>query len=101
MAERASDRLLRLLGMVTYLDRTDGVPIDQVAAHFGVTPAQVVDDIDTLWVTGTPGYWPHDLIDPIGREPIEKASNQLLLRLGAGRFEQSEQLHPERIGHAA
>lgn len=63
MAERASDRLLRLLGMVAYLDRTDGVPVDQVAAHFGVTAAQVVEDIDTLWVTGTPGYWPHDLID--------------------------------------
>ncbi len=63
MAERATDRLLRLLGMVTYLDRHAGVPIEQVAEHFGVSTRQVVQDVDTLWVTGTPGYWPHDLID--------------------------------------
>ena len=63
MAEKATDRLLRMLGMVTYLDRHAGVPIEQVAEHFGVSTRQVVADIDTLWVTGTPGYWPHDLID--------------------------------------
>ncbi len=63
MAEKATDRLLRMLGMVTYLDRHAGVPIEQVAEHFGVTTRQVVEDVDTLWVTGTPGYWPHDLID--------------------------------------
>jgi len=63
VAEKATDRLLRLLGMVTYLDRHAGVPIEQVAEHFGVSTRQVVQDIDTLWVTGTPGYWPHDLID--------------------------------------
>lgn len=63
MAERASERLLRLLGMITYLDRHAGVPVEQVAAHFGVTPRQVIDDVDTLWMTGTPGYYPHDLID--------------------------------------
>ncbi len=59
----ATDRLLRLLGMVTYLDRHGGVPIEQVAQQFGVSTRQVLADVDTLWVTGTPGYWPHDLID--------------------------------------
>jgi proteasome accessory factor C len=63
VAEKATDRLLRMLGMVTYLDRHAGVPIERVAEHFGVSTRQVVADIDTLWVTGTPGYWPHDLID--------------------------------------
>ncbi|WP_421741455.1 helix-turn-helix transcriptional regulator [Cellulomonas sp.] len=63
MAERASDRLLRMLGMITYLDRHEGVPVDAIAEQFGVTARQVMDDIDTLWVTGTPGYYPHDLID--------------------------------------
>jgi proteasome accessory factor C len=63
VAEKATDRLLRLLGMVTYLDRRSGVPVEQVAQHFGVSTRQVLADIDTLWVTGTPGYWPHDLID--------------------------------------
>lgn len=63
MAEKASDRLLRMLGMITYLDRHAGVPLEQLAHQFGVSTHQVVEDIDTLWVTGTPGYWPHDLID--------------------------------------
>ncbi len=63
MVEKASDRLLRMLGMITYLDRHAGVPLEQLAHQFGVSTHQVVEDIDTLWVTGTPGYWPHDLID--------------------------------------
>jgi len=63
MAERASDRLLRMLGMITYLDRHEGVPVEDIAEQFGVSADQVLDDIDTLWVTGTPGYFPHDLID--------------------------------------
>ena len=63
MAERASDRLLRMLGMITYLDRHEGVPVEMIAEQFGVSAHQVMDDIDTLWVTGTPGYYPHDLID--------------------------------------
>lgn len=63
MPERASDRLLRMLGMVAYLDRHQGVPVDEIAEQFGVTPRQVLADVDTLWVTGTPGYLPYDLID--------------------------------------
>ena len=58
MAERASDRLLRMLGMITYLDRHEGVPVEAIAEQFGVSTRQVMDDIDTLWVTGTPGLLP-------------------------------------------
>jgi proteasome accessory factor C len=63
VAERASERLLRLLGMIGYLDRNEGVPVAQLAEHFGVPTAQVMADVDTLWMSGTPGYYPHDLID--------------------------------------
>lgn len=63
MAERAGDRLVRLLGMVAYLGRHEGVQVDELAKQFGVSRSQVVQDVDTLWVTGTPGYWPDDLID--------------------------------------
>ncbi|MCG2800956.1 MAG: WYL domain-containing protein [Cellulomonas sp.] len=63
MAERASDRVLRLLGMVAYLDRTSGASVEQLAAQFGVSPDQVLADVETLWLTGTPGYQPYDLID--------------------------------------
>ena len=64
MAERASERLVRLLGLVTYLDATGGaVPLEQVARDFGVPVDQVLRDIDLLWVSGTPGYWPDNLLD--------------------------------------
>ncbi|GEN78894.1 helix-turn-helix transcriptional regulator [Actinotalea fermentans] len=63
MAERTPERLVRLLGLVAYLDRHPGVSVEEVAAHFEVTPQQVLRDVDTLWVSGTPGYWPDDLID--------------------------------------
>jgi proteasome accessory factor C len=63
VAERADDRLVRLLGLVAYLDARGPVPVAQLAQHFGVSEAQIRDDVDQLWVTGTPGYWPDDLID--------------------------------------
>ena len=61
--ERTPERLVRLLGMVAYLDRRPGVSVEEVAEHFAITPDQVMRDVDTLWVSGTPGYWPDDLID--------------------------------------
>jgi proteasome accessory factor C len=63
VVERADDRLVRLLGLVAYLDGHGPVPVADLAARFGVSEAQIRDDVDQLWVTGTPGYWPDDLID--------------------------------------
>ncbi|MEE6272249.1 YafY family protein [Georgenia sp. MJ206] len=63
MAETTADRLTRLLALITYLREHPGVPVAEVAAHFGVTPAQVLADVNLLWVSGTPGYLPDDLID--------------------------------------
>lgn len=63
MAERADDRLLRLLGIVAYLDGAGPVSVADLARRFGTTPAQIQKDVDALWVSGTPGYWPDDLID--------------------------------------
>ena len=63
MAERASDRLLRMLGEIAYLERHEGVSVARFAEQFGVSTQQAMADIDTLWVSGTPGYLPYDLID--------------------------------------
>lgn len=63
MAERVGERVVRLLGMVAYLDGHGEVEVDELARQFGVSPAQVLEDLDTLWVSGTPGYLPYDLID--------------------------------------
>lgn len=63
MAETSADRVVRLLALVAYLDDHPGVPVARVAEHFGVSQAQVLRDVDTLWVSGTPGYQHSDLID--------------------------------------
>ncbi|MFH5823293.1 helix-turn-helix transcriptional regulator [Georgenia sp. AZ-5] len=63
MPETTADRVTRLLALVTYLRERPGAPVAEVAAHFGTTEAQVLADVNLLWVSGTPGYLPDDLID--------------------------------------
>lgn len=63
MAETAPERLTRMLAMVAYLRDHPAVTVDEVAEHFGITPRQVLADVNTLWVSGTPGYMHGDLID--------------------------------------
>ncbi len=91
MAETSADRLVRLLALVAYLDDHPGVSVAQVAEHFGVSEAQVLTDVDTLWVSGTPGYQHSDLIDfsADDRERniltlVEPQGMDTPLRLGAG-----------------
>lgn len=66
MTETAPERLTRLLALVAFLRDRPEVPVATVAEHFGVTEAQVLADISTLWVSGTPGYMHGDLIDFAG-----------------------------------
>ncbi len=63
MAERTAPRVTRLLGLVTYLEREGEATVEELAAHFGVSPAQVRRDVELLWVSGVPGHAPQDLID--------------------------------------
>ncbi|PFG33156.1 helix-turn-helix transcriptional regulator [Sanguibacter antarcticus] len=63
MAERASERFVRLVGLVSFLETSGPVPVEDLARRFGVSAKQILADVDTLWISGTPGYWPEDLID--------------------------------------
>lgn len=90
-AETSADRVVRLLALVSYLDDHPGVRVAQVAEHFGVSEAQVLKDVDTLWVSGTPGYQHNDLIDFAADDHerniltlIEPQGMETPLRLGAG-----------------
>ncbi|MGC0271513.1 helix-turn-helix transcriptional regulator [Pseudactinotalea sp. Z1739] len=89
-AENSADRVVRLLALVSYLDDHPGVRVAQVAEHFGVSEAQVLKDVDTLWVSGTPGYQHNDLIDFAADDHerniltlIEPQGMETPLRLGA------------------
>ena len=59
----ATDRLSRLLAMVPYLVSRQGVPLADAATEFGITESQLVKDLELLFVCGTPGHMPDDLID--------------------------------------
>jgi proteasome accessory factor C len=59
----ATDRLSRLLAMVPYLAGRQGIPLTEAAAEFGITERQLVKDLELLFVCGTPGHMPDDLIE--------------------------------------
>ena len=63
MSETATQRLGRLLDMVPWMLRHRGVAVTEAAREFGVSEQQVVDDLQLLFVCGTPGYGHAELID--------------------------------------
>lgn len=63
MSVGATTRLSRLLAMVPWLLRRQGVPLEEAARHFGITTGQLVEDLELLFVCGTPGHLPDDLIE--------------------------------------
>ncbi|MCY7372859.1 MAG: WYL domain-containing protein, partial [Spirochaetaceae bacterium] len=63
MSTGATERLSRLLAMVPYLLGRQGIPLTQAAEEFGITERQLVKDLELLFVCGTPGHLPDDLIE--------------------------------------
>ncbi|MCU1539037.1 MAG: hypothetical protein JWP82_3388 [Humibacillus sp.] len=61
--ETATQRLGRLLDMVPWLLQHRGVQLEEAAAEFGVSTDQLVEDLELLFVCGTPGYGHAELID--------------------------------------
>jgi len=53
----------RLLTLVPYLRQRDWVDVDVVASDFGVTKAQILNDLNVLVMCGLPGGLPDDLIE--------------------------------------
>jgi predicted DNA-binding transcriptional regulator YafY len=63
VAESIPDRFRRLLLLVPYVLARQGVPVTEVCNRFGITRAQLMADLNLLFVCGLPGYGPGDLID--------------------------------------
>ncbi|NLG23238.1 MAG: WYL domain-containing protein [Actinomycetales bacterium] len=63
MAETATQRLGRLLTMVPWLMNRQGIDIAEAARELGVSQEQFVEDLQLLFVCGTPGHYPGDLIE--------------------------------------
>ncbi|WP_205873295.1 helix-turn-helix transcriptional regulator [Mycobacterium camsae] len=58
-----SDRLVRLLNMVPYLQANPRITKAEAATELGVSEEQLQIDLEQLWMCGLPGYDPGDLID--------------------------------------
>lgn len=61
--ESATSRLGRLLTMVPWLLNRQGIDLGRAAEELGVSEAQVVADLQLLFVCGLPGGFPDDLIE--------------------------------------
>ena len=70
MSGGSKEQVTRLLALAPYLQTRGDVPLKQVAADFGVSPAQVLKDLRVLYLCGLPGYGPGELID-INVEALE------------------------------
>jgi len=63
MTMRAQSQVARMLELVPYLQARDGVPVTDVARDFGVSPAQIIKDLNVLWFCGLPNSVSGDMID--------------------------------------
>jgi proteasome accessory factor C len=59
----ADDRLQRLLAVIPWVASRDGPRIEDVCARFGCTQAELVDDLELLFLCGLHPYTPDVLID--------------------------------------
>jgi proteasome accessory factor C len=63
MSSRVSERLNRLLLMVPFLARKEGVGVEELCAKFDIDRAVLMEDLETLRMCGVPDYSPADLMD--------------------------------------
>jgi proteasome accessory factor C len=57
------EQTARLLDLVPFLLAHQGISLINLAKHFNVDSDVMIDDLNTLWMCGLPGYTPLELID--------------------------------------
>lgn len=57
------DKAARLLDLVPYISTHQGIALTDLASDFGIKEDELLDDLNTLWMCGLPGYTPLELID--------------------------------------
>lgn len=66
MAKQATSpiaKTARLLDLVPFISTHQGISIKDLATEFAITTEELLDDLNTLWMCGLPGYTPLELID--------------------------------------
>ena len=57
------EQTARLLDLVPFLLSHQGISLTDLAKHFDIETEVMLDDLNTLWMCGLPGYTPLELID--------------------------------------
>lgn len=57
------ERAARLLDLVPFISTHQGIALKDLAAEFNVSENELLNDLNTLWMCGLPGYTPLELID--------------------------------------
>lgn len=60
---RLARRLRRILLLVPYAIERPGVSVEELSTKLGVKRAELIEDLNLLFMCGLPGYGPGDLID--------------------------------------
>lgn len=60
---RTADRLTRILSMLPWVIANPGTSVDEVCQRFGYERADLLEDLNLVFVCGLPGYGPGDLMD--------------------------------------
>ena len=61
----SSDRLRRILAIVPWVAERDGPSVDEISARFAIDRADLLDDLDVVFMVGIPPYTPDTLIDVV------------------------------------
>lgn len=59
---RTAGKLSRILAMLPWVIAHQGASVDEVCERFGYTRAELLSDLDLVFVCGLPGYGPGDLM---------------------------------------
>jgi len=53
----------RLLALVPFISTHQNISVDDLSKKFGISNKDLIEDLNTLWMCGLPGYTPLELID--------------------------------------
>ncbi|WP_075726152.1 helix-turn-helix transcriptional regulator [Corynebacterium aquilae] len=55
--------IVRMLNLIPYFSRRPGASIMMAAAELGLSPREILNDLNRLWCCGLPGLGPGDLVE--------------------------------------
>lgn len=86
----AGDRLRRLLAIIPWIAESDGPTVGEVCRRFGLTRAQLLADLQVVFLVGLYPFTPDELID------VVIAEDRVWIELNPGAFDRPLRLTPEQ-----